>query len=104
MDATFAEIEDLKTNGPSVENVEKVIAQQRSGHEEEMETNAFWSTTLKNFSFYGGDKLDVLMPEHVEMISGLAADSIQAAAQEFLQSDRYVQTVLYPESYDPESE
>lgn len=104
VDATFVEIEDLKSNGPSAENVEKVIAQQASSHEEQLETNSFWSTTLKNHSFYGGDKLDVFAPEYEQTIEALDIESIQAAAQEILQTDRYVQTVLYPESYEQEAE
>ena len=100
IDATFAEIADLKANGPSAENVEKIIAQQASSHEEELETNKFWVTTLKDYSFYGTeDKLRVLDPEYDDAIRALDAETIQAAAQEYLQSDRYVQAVLFPESY-----
>jgi zinc protease len=102
VDATFSEIDSLRVNGPSPENLEKVIAQQTSGHQEEMETNAYWSTALKNGSFYGGDRLTVLTPKYDEMISALDADKIHAAAQEFLQTDRYVEAVLYPESYAPD--
>ena len=100
VEATFAEIDELTQNGPSQENVDKVVAQQASSHEEEMESNKYWSTTLKDYAFYGEQKLDMLQPEYVDLITSLDADTLQAAAQEFLQDDRYVKAVLYPASYE----
>ncbi len=99
VNATFEQIDELNANGPSPENVQKIVAQEKSSHEEEMETNEYWSTVLKNYAFYGDQKLDALNPEYSDLIESLDAESIQAAAQEFLQSDRYVEAVLYPESY-----
>lgn len=100
VDATFEQIADLQTNGPSAENVEKVKAQQASTHEEQLEQNSFWLGALKDYVVYErDDKLNVLRPEFDAYVDAISAESIQADAQEFLQPDRHIQVTLFPESY-----
>ncbi|HXF61890.1 MAG TPA: insulinase family protein, partial [Caldilineaceae bacterium] len=59
VEATFDQIEQLKSNGPTAEDVTKVRAQALATLEEQLETNSFWLQSLKDYIFYGGeDRLD----------------------------------------------
>jgi len=105
VDAVFEQIADLQDNGPSAVNVEKVMAQQASSREVQLEQNSYWLTNLKDYVVYGDeDKLSTLRPEFQAAIGALTAESIQADAQQFLRSDRYIQVTLFPEAYAPDAE
>ena len=98
--ATFETVEDLRQNGPLEADVAKVKAQQRSTYEENLEGNAYWLQTLKDYLVYGDD--DILdVPGYGDLIDGLTAADIQQAAQEWLDPERYVKVVLLPEAMAP---
>ncbi len=66
----------------------------------QLEQNSYWLTNLKDYVVYGDeDKLSTLRPEFQAAIGALTAESIQADAQQFLRSDRYIQVTLFPEAY-----
>lgn len=100
VEATFAEIEDLQQNGPSEDDVVKVQAQALATLEEQLETNNFWFTRIKDYIIYGGeDRIDFAAQEAAA--AALTAEQIQTAAQELLRADNYVKVVLFPESMQP---
>lgn len=101
VDATFAQIDDLRSNGPSAANLEKVIAQQLSANEEQLESNAFWLTNLRDYVIYGDADELIPLTGFAALVDGLTAEQVQAAAQEFLNPDRYIDVTLYPESAAP---
>src|SRR5690606_944986 len=100
VEATFAEIEDLQQNGPSEDDVVKVQAQALATLEEQLETNNFWFTRIKDYIIYGGeDRIDFAAQEAAA--AALTAEQIQTAAQELLRADNYVKVVLFPKSMQP---
>ena len=103
VDAVFAIVEDLQTNGPSAANLEKAKEQQRRMLEEDLEDNGFWLGELESYGLDPeGDPLDILT--YADLIDQLTVEEIQQAAQELLPLDRYVLVVLYPESYEGQVE
>jgi zinc protease len=100
VDATFAVIEEFKANGPTEEDVTKVRAQALTTLEESLEDNSFWLQTLKDYIFYGGeDRVDFAAVQAAA--EALTAEEIQAAAQQYLDEGRYVQTALFPAAMEP---
>jgi zinc protease len=98
--AVFAEIDTLQTQGPTADLVTKAKEQLRRSREVALEQNGFWVGTLDYyFTMPGEDPLDMLTYD--ERLATITADDIQAAARRTLLDDRYVQVVLYPESYAP---
>lgn len=93
--ALLDEIEQLKTEGPPEDVVSTVKEQQRRERETELRTNDFWVSVLDFYYSHDEDVLDVLRYE--ELISSTTAEEVQLAAQKYLNMDRYVKGVLYPE-------
>ena len=103
IEAVFAEIKEMKGEENLDEYVEKVQEQQRRQRETNLEQNAFWLGTL-NFYYQHPDEnlLDVFT--YVDVIDALTSDDIREAARRYLNTDRYVQVVLYPDSESGDSE
>ena len=96
--AVFEEIEDIKTEGVSADNLAKVKEQQRRERETSLEENSFWLGVLDfYYSQEEEDLLDVL--RYNEMIESLTAEDIQNAARQYLNEGSYVKAVLYPEGF-----
>ena len=99
VDALFQEIEDLKVNGPSEEEVTTVQEQLRRNREEAQDSNDFWLSQLEYyFTTPGEDPLEILEYDH--WVDALTPGDIQSAARATLPDDRYVKVVLYPEKPD----
>ena len=99
VDATFSEIEALKESPPSDEYLAKVKEQQRRERETDLESNAFWVSTLDFYYSHEDENVrDVL--DYPDLIESLDAEAIQQAAQHYLDRDRYAKVVLYPEDFD----
>ena len=95
--AVFAQIEKLKNEGPPEDVVATVREQQRRERETDVRTNSFWVSVLDFYFSRDEDVLDVL--RYDEMIQSTTAEEIQEAAREYLDVDRYVKGVLYPEDH-----
>jgi zinc protease len=93
-DAVFDEMNRLKLEGPSDDDVIKVKEAQRRSHETSLEQNGFWLFQLLYADRYGLDPRNIL--NYVQMIDGLTVGKLQDAAVRFLTDDNYVQVSLYP--------
>jgi zinc protease len=97
--AVFEEIEKLKTNSVSADDLAKVKEQQRRERETSLEENSFWLGVLD--FYYGQEKEDLLdVLRYTNMIDSLTAEDIQATARQYLDFDNYVKVVLYPEGFE----
>ena len=95
-EAVLAQIEQIKEDGPAEDDVQKVKEQQRRARETSLEENSFWLGTLDfYYSHPDEDLLDML--DYPALVSRLTADDVQQAAQQYLDLDRFVEVVLYPE-------
>ncbi len=96
-EAVFAQIETLKTEGPPDDVISTVREQQRRERETDLRTNDFWVSVLDFYYSRDEDVLDVL--RYDELIQSLTAEEIQEAAQRYLDQDRLVKGILYPEGF-----
>lgn len=101
IEAVFSQIEQVKEEGASEDNLGKIKEQQRRSRETQQETNSFWVSVL-DFYYTHEDEalLDVLT--YNEMIESLDSDDIKEAAEKYFNKERFIRAVLMPEA--PESE
>jgi zinc protease len=93
--ATHEEINNVKKNGPSVEDLNKVKETWRQEHEINLKENNFWARQLLQSVELGTDLKHLLSYE--KRISLLSPSDIKAAANKYLDMKNYVQVVLNPE-------
>lgn len=93
--ATHAEIQKIKTDGPSVEDLNKVKETWRQQHEVNLKENNFWARQLLQSVELGTDLQNVLSYE--ERVARLTPQDVKDAANKYLDMKNYVQIVLNPE-------
>ncbi|HUE96938.1 MAG TPA: insulinase family protein [Longimicrobiaceae bacterium] len=93
--ALFAEIEALKTRGPTDEEVAKVRETQFRARETDIRQNHFWLTQLLSYNQYGWNLAQI--PATATRAATITRESVQAAAQQYLDTGNYVQVSLLPE-------
>jgi len=81
--AVFREIERIKTDGPTADEIEKVREIQRRAEETEIRQNGFWLNSLAASARYGQDPRMVLRRERSERgrtVCGWAARDVVVMA------------------------
>jgi zinc protease len=94
--AVFRELELIKRNGPTAEEIEKVREIQRRGEETEVRQNGFWLNALASAARYGQDPRMIL--KRSELRASLTPALLRDIARKYLDESRYVQVRLLPES------
>ena len=92
----FAEIDELKAEGPKPETVEKVRAGQLRERETSLERNGFWVSTLQYHATNELPLTEIL--RYPELVATVDVEAIHDAARRYLDTTRYVKGVLYPEA------
>jgi zinc protease len=93
--ATIAEIENIKANGVSEEDLTKIKETQRRDREEGLKENGYW---LGQISTYYRNKADLNgFYEREKLVEALSSDDLKVAANKLLNMENYVQIVLMPE-------
>jgi zinc protease len=94
--AMFAEIDSVRTNGPTQEELDKVKANWRATYPQRLNDNGFWLGHLT------GSQLTGTSPERVltlmNELEKLTVADLRAVAQRYFDKDNYVQVVLLPEA------
>jgi zinc protease len=98
--ATFAQISDLRANGPTATELATAKEQEKRSHEGELRQNSYWLNTLTNYGIDPQQDPGVALGLDARIDKVSAAD-LQAAARQFLKADQYVQVVLYPAAMQP---
>jgi zinc protease len=93
--AVFSEIERLKHDGPTAEEIEKVREIQRRGEETEVRQNGFWLNALASAARYNQDPKLIL--RRSELRATLTPALVRDIARKYLNESRYVQVRLLPE-------
>ena len=94
--AVFRELERIKRDGPTAEEIEKVREIQRRSEETEMRQNGFWLNALAAGARYGQDPRLIL--KRSELRATLTPALVRDIARRYLNESRYVQVRLLPES------
>jgi zinc protease len=95
LEATFAEIERMKTQGPDQEDLDKVKTNWRQKYRKALRENAYWLGHLQAALTNGSDPATIL--DFEQQIDALGAADLKAAAQRYFNMGNYVQVVLNPE-------
>jgi len=93
--ATFAEIEKIKKEGPTDEDLSKVKETLKRERQENLRENSYWMSVLRSYHINGQDPRETLKFE--ERIESLTGEDIQKAAAKYADMDNYARIVLYPE-------
>lgn len=93
--ATFAEFERLKREGPTAADLAKVKQNWIQNYRRALRENGYWLGRIQSALLDGTDPAAILT--HEERLNALAAADVQEAARRYLNTENYVQVVLYPE-------
>ena len=93
--ATFAEFERLKREGPQAADLAKVKQNWIQNHRKALRENGYWLGRIQSSLMDGTDPAALLT--HEERVKALSAAEVQDAARRYLNTENYVQVVLYPE-------
>lgn len=93
--ATNEEINKLKTQGPSADDIQKFLAEQRRSIELQMQDNQFWLQYLVSHSQLSDGLNGILHME--ERLQAVTPASVQKAAQQYFDGKNYTRLVLMPE-------
>ena len=93
--AVFDEIENVKKNGVSEEDIKKVQEAQRLDRKESLKQNRYWLNQLRSYYYNGSDLTSFY--DYEKLIEELNSDDIKAAANKYFNMQNYVKAVLMPE-------
>jgi zinc protease len=93
--ATFDEFERLKREGPLAGDLAKVKQNWIQNHRKALRENGYWLGRIQSALLDGTDPKAILT--HEERVNALTAAEVQDAARRYLNTENYVQVVLYPE-------
>jgi zinc protease len=94
--AALAEIEKVKTNGPSDVDLNKVKETWKQQYLVNIKDNTFWARQILSSIEMGTDLAEVLAYE--KNVNALTAKDIQQVANKYLDMSKYAQFVLNPEN------
>jgi zinc protease len=93
--ATFSEINKVKTNGPSIADLNKVKETWKQQYLVNIKDNSFWARQLLNSVELGSDPAVILTYE--KRVDALTPVDIKTVAHKFLDMKNYSQFILNPE-------
>jgi zinc protease len=93
--ATLKEIERLKHEGPSAEDVSKVKELERRDLETNAKQNAYWLGSMQTVHQYGWDPAGIARRD--QRTERLTQENIKAMFQKYFPMDRYTLVTLKPE-------
>jgi len=96
--AAAAEIDEIKTKGPSQENLDKVKKTWLEQYKVQIKENSYWSGKLQGIYFQGDDPKTIF--DYEKMVNALTVDDIKAAANLLFDGKNVFRAVLYPENFD----
>jgi zinc protease len=92
---TMDAIREVKANGATQENINKVIAEQTRSLENSVKENGYWRYHLEQAFFRGNDPLKIR--EASEKIKQLTVERTKTLANRFFNEENLVKLVLMPE-------
>ena len=89
------EIERLKSEGPSADDVAKVKELERRDLETNAKQNSYWIGSMQTVHMYGWDPAGIARRD--QRTEGLSQDNIKQMFQKYFPADRYTLVTLKPE-------
>ena len=94
--AALAEIDKVRQQGVTAEELNKVKLNWITNHTISMRTNELWLSYLQDAMLYQTDPAEILTLE--QRINAITVEDVQQAANRYLNTENYVQVVLYPDA------
>ena len=94
--ASLKEIERLKTEGPSLDDVNKVKELERRDLETNAKQNSYWMGSMQTVHMFGWDMGRI--NKRLERTESLTPDIIKTMFQKYFPTDRYTLVTLKPEA------
>ena len=94
-DAALAEVQKIRINGPSEEDMAKIKETYLVKYKENVKENRFWLQQLESAEREDRDVNEIL--EYEQKVATLSAEDIQEVAKEYLNDD-YLLGILMPET------
>jgi len=94
--STLDEINKLRTDGPSQENVDKWRAEGKNSFEPQLKTNGFWLSYL-NGQLQNKEDLSQIN-QYETMLDAIKPEDLKNAAIQYLNGKNYIRLVLLPEN------
>ena len=91
----MAELEKMRRDGPSADDVQKVKETEKEGLETSFKQNGFWLGALQTAQMLGWDPVSII--HRTERTDTLTADNIHDAFRKYFPADRYTTATLLPE-------
>jgi len=95
LQATFAEIERMRTQGPDQGDLDKVKANWLQTYRKSLQENGYWLAMLQTSLTEGTDPRTILSFD--KEVQSLNVADLKRTAQRYLNPENYVQVVLNPE-------
>ena len=86
------EIEEIVENGPLAEDLQKVKGNLLKQYEQNIETNSWWSSVVRNYYRYGDNNLR----DYKKAVEALEAESIQAMLKKIVEQNNVIEVVMTP--------
>lgn len=93
--ATLEEIELMKKEGPTKDELEKFIAQEKRQKETQVRSNNYWLNYIQNV-YQGEIEMDYIN-SYEEYLEELKLPELQKASQKYLNTENKAQLILLPE-------
>jgi zinc protease len=91
----MAELEKMRRDGPSADDVQKVKETEKEGLETSFKQNGFWLGALQTAQMLGWDPVSII--HRTERTDTLTAENIHDAFRKYFPADRYTTATLLPE-------
>jgi len=95
VNATREEINKLKTEGATADDITKFSTEETRQYELHLRDNGYWLSWLTNQSENGDELLEVL--QYPALIKQVTPASVKAAANLYLKEDNFIKLLLLPE-------
>ncbi len=94
--AVMAEVERLRTEGPSASDVQAVKETERNELQAALRQNGYWLNSLQAMHVLGRDARRI--PQRIERAESLSRENIHAVVRTYLPADRFTVVTLMPEA------
>lgn len=95
IEATLGEIEKIKEDGVSEEELNEVLEAQKINREEGLKKNSYWIGAL-NRAYFNNSDLDNFY-EYEELMKSVKTSDLKETANKYLNNDNFAKIVLIPE-------
>jgi zinc protease len=97
--AVMAEIDRLRREGPSAEDVQAVKEGEKNDLQTAVRQNGYWLSSLQAMHLLGRDPKRILL--RGERADSLTQENVHAALRKYFPNDRHTEVTLMPETMNP---